>query len=529
MTKSIKKAISGVLCATLVCGSVLGVIAGANSGNESADSYVPVFRMAVASDIHLKGTSGYEATSYRQFLRAMNAYADADEAYNGLDAVVVTGDLMHVSTYEAMNAVQTITAENLRMDTAFLTMLGNHDHYYYGSGSTDKAYETAMAEKLGVESWKLTADGTTSWYQTQIDERLDKHIIVNGMHLISLSTPDENGNYTADQLQWLDEEIAKAATDDPTKPIFTFQHHHVRNTVFSTTESPNTTNAKAYFRYAANSSGLNEVYSKYPQVINLSGHTHAFSNNPRSIHQRDFTSISVSAFQNSNIHTDDIYLNDYGTVVNYPTSGYYPITSGGNFSSTDIYSYGRDYADICRIIEVDGNGLVRVLTYDKQKKCLVHTPATTDGDAIMEWFIQIGKTAEETKANFVYTDDRVEAVTAPTWADGTSVSVLDDYTTDTTVALSFAQANDDELLYGYQIVLDDGVNEPITKVYVDYGFLYGYDYDIETCTYGVEKPYIKGLTANTTYAVTITPINIWGKTGTPLTCTVTTAESTATE
>jgi hypothetical protein len=526
MKKPIKKVISGLLCATIACGTAIGVIASANSGKEGTGKYVPIFRMAVASDIHLKGTSGYEATSYRQFLQAMNAYADADETYKGLDAVVVTGDLMHVSTYEAMNAVKTITEENLRTDTAFLTMLGNHDHYYYGSGSTDRTYETAMAEKLGVESWKLTADGTTSWYQTQIDERLDKHIIVNGIHLISLSTPDENGNYTAEQLQWLDEEIAKAATDDPTKPIFTFQHHHVQNTVFSTTESPNTTNAKAYFRYAANSAGLNEVYSKYPQVINLSGHTHTVSNNPRAIHQRDFTSIAVGAFQDIGMQSDDKYLNDYGSVANFSTS-YYPVTSGGNFGSTSTDTSSKDYADLCRIIEVDANGLVRVFTYDKQKKSLVHTPATTDGDSIMEWFIQIGETAEETKSNFLYTDDRVSKAAAPTWAEGTSISVLDGYTTDTTVALSFAQANDDECLYGYQIVLDDGVNAPITKVYLDYFFLYGYDYDMESGTYAAEKPYIKGLTANTTYSVTVTPINIWGKAGTPLTGSVTTAESTA--
>ena len=76
----------------------------------------------------------------------------------------------------------------------------------------------------------------------------------------------------------------KSTKDDPEKPIFVFLHQHIKDTVYGSQEWGTQDSAK-----------INAVLKEYPQVITFSGHSHYPLDDPRSIHQKDFTSVGTSS------------------------------------------------------------------------------------------------------------------------------------------------------------------------------------------------------------------------------------------
>ncbi|MGK0537381.1 metallophosphoesterase family protein, partial [Bacillus sp. 'calajunan'] len=88
-----------------------------------------------------------------------------------------------------------------------------------------------------------------------------------------------HGYYSDKQINWLKEEMEKAQKDDPEKPIFVFLLQHIKDTVYGSQEWGTKDSAKIY-----------EVLKQYPQVITFSGLSHYPLDDPRSIHQKDFTS-----------------------------------------------------------------------------------------------------------------------------------------------------------------------------------------------------------------------------------------------
>ncbi len=66
-----------------------------------------------------------------------------------------------------------------------------------------------------------------------------------------------------DQLDWLEEELKKAAGQNPSQPIFVFLHQPLEDTVALSEESSIIPNDQ-----------LREILDQYPQVVFFSGHTH---------------------------------------------------------------------------------------------------------------------------------------------------------------------------------------------------------------------------------------------------------------
>lgn len=117
-------------------------------------------------------------------------------------------------------------------------------------------------------------------------ESIYYHKVVKGYHFLVMSPENEttHGYYSDKQINWLKEEMAKAQKDDPEKPIFVFLHQHIKDTVYGSQEWGTKDSAK-----------INEVLKQYPQVITFSGHSHYPLDDPRSIHQKDFTSVGTSS------------------------------------------------------------------------------------------------------------------------------------------------------------------------------------------------------------------------------------------
>ena len=221
------------------------------------DDFVPVMRFVATSDTHIStlGDTGCKRTA--AMIKTAYAISEADEDYQSLDAVVFSGDITDNGRLGSFLAFTAVTDTEIREGTERLAVVAKaHDSYAFQNGSL--AVYTAMT---GQET--------------------DFHRVINGFHFIGISRSDTLMHYTDEQVQWLDENIADAVAADPEKPVFVFQHEHVKDTVYGSSETDGW--------------GLDtftEVLSKYPQVVHISGHSHFPANDPRAIWQGSFTAIN---------------------------------------------------------------------------------------------------------------------------------------------------------------------------------------------------------------------------------------------
>ncbi|MBQ9551828.1 MAG: metallophosphoesterase [Clostridia bacterium] len=221
---------------------------------ETQGAFEPVFRMAVASDVHISTGDNTNAERLAKLFESAYRYSDAHASYQSLDAVLLTGDNCDSGSDEEYAILTGVIKENIREETQMVTIMGNHEFRYTG------------------------LDG----YEQHMGEPRDKHVVVKGFHIIGLSPNPTDTWHTPDQLNWLSRELRKAEKDDPDKPIFTMQHGHIWNTVYV---------SRSW--YTQMSLPLHLVYAQYPQVINFSGHSHGPINNPLNIWQCGYTQLGA--------------------------------------------------------------------------------------------------------------------------------------------------------------------------------------------------------------------------------------------
>ena len=221
---------------------------------ETQEDFTPVFRFAVASDVHISASDNTNAERLAKLFETAYDYSDNHASYNSLDALVLCGDNCdrgEDAEYEILNRV---IKENIREDTEFISVMGNHEFAATG------------------------LDG----YERNMGEDRDKHVVVKGFHFIGMSPNPTDTWHTPDQLFWLAKELRKAEKDAPDKPIFTMQHGHIWNTVYV---------SRSW--YTQMSLFVHMVYSQYPQVVNFSGHSHGPVNNPINIWQNNYTQLGA--------------------------------------------------------------------------------------------------------------------------------------------------------------------------------------------------------------------------------------------
>lgn len=267
------------------------------------DGFIPVVRFAASSDSHVKTLGDKGCKRIAKMINTAYALAEADDDYKELDAVVLSGDMTDKGTKDMFIAMYASVQSAIKGDTKFIGIVAkSHDCNTMGRDALD--HYTG-----------LTGLAT------------DRHEVINGFHFISISAGhDGSVHYTAQQIQWLDDQLAAAVAASPEKPVFVFQHEHIYNTVFG-----------SYPEDGWGDSYFTAVLSKYPQVIDISGHSHYPANDPRAISQDVFTAI-----------------NDGGLA-------YYEFTFEGQ------RAYHPDgYGDMAQFlyVEADAQNNVRVRVYD---------------------------------------------------------------------------------------------------------------------------------------------------------------------
>ena len=229
------------------------------------------------------------------------------------------------------------------------------------------------------------------------------------------------------------------------------------------------------------------IASNFPQIINFSGHSHGPVNNPLNIWQNSYTQVGAGTLNYFEMERD--------------------------IGDNTVPEGSRSAAQYL-IVEVDADNRVRIMPYNILTDDFMKTPATTDGDKQLVW--QINDVTD--KKSFAYTSARKKTDGAPWFEAEDTVNV--DNTKDTSVTLSFPQAEDDECVYGYRISLYDNAKPKKTAAEKEIYSEYYFEPMPETlsCT-------VTGLAANTDYTVTVTPLNVWLQKGDPITVSFTTPEA----
>ena len=138
--------------------------------------FTPVLRFAVCSDVHLNGEADQPAAiRLGELFDVCYAEAEADGAYQGLDAVIVAGDFATSGAPEEYALFNEIVSAHKREETKLLTVLGNHEFISYRDEDASVGYDV---------------------YREYINPEVDTHDVINGFHFICVSYDPDGKRFT---------------------------------------------------------------------------------------------------------------------------------------------------------------------------------------------------------------------------------------------------------------------------------------------------------------------------------------------
>jgi len=398
-----------------------------------------VLRFVLSSDVHVMPLPAWMDSRgrFRDMIELAYAYADACTK-PGLDAFVVVGDLVdngRVAEYEEYNA---LIKEYARPETPWITVIGNHEYF----------------------------EGTEETYRKYVCEDTEVHTVLKGFPCIGASSEDGYGRVRG-HLPFVRRAVEEALAADPEKPVFTFQHYPIANTV----------HLSHYYRegseWTESSETLREICSRSPRIINFSGHSHGPVNHPRALWQKEFT-----AFAN-------------GTLTYF---------CHGRRLIADYDPAMVEEANQFCIVEVMADNTVRILPLDNHTRDVFRVPHT--GKPLRyEFDVNHPET-------WAYTEEKRALQPPPFFAEDAKIEVTRNETG--VASFSFPQAIAYECIYRYHITIegDDGFRHEL-----DYSSVYFMKPMPERLT----VPLAELLTEGVTYTVTVDPFDSFEKKGEPLT------------
>lgn len=381
-----KKAMMIILCILLVIGIAAAGFVGYEYKNligeteiQSFETEKDAFKVAVISDTQLPPTEEdlkNDDTYLQNLKKTLTVIKN-----NGVDMILFAGDIGDLGTRFAFQTYVDALDEVFGDDKPIVqTIMGNHD-YWNKNASTAINHIKAFEDITGQSPWT--------------------HYVVNGYHFIGAS-PNYGSMSSAYSItaKWLDKELEKASADSEGKPIIVMTHNQPKDTSYGSEDWGDST--------------LNKVLSKYPNVINFSGHVHYSLLDERSIWQGEYTVISTQSLSYIELEQGK----ENGTVP--PNADATPMGYIMEFSGKSI--------DIHRVNFADGN-----MGYEEK----------TD----MLWSFSL---PYENDGKYAF-DSRKAENQAPVInnTEGTVTSNEDK------VILSFAAGTDDDFVHSYKVVIDD--------------------------------------------------------------------------
>lgn len=381
-----KKVMMIIICILLVTGIAAGAFVGYEYINligktevKSFETGKASFKVAVISDTQLPPTEEAlknDDTYLRNLKKALTVIKN-----NNTDMILFAGDIGDLGTRFAFQTYADAIDEIFGDDKPIIqTIMGNHD-YWNKDAFTAINHIKAFKEIMGESPWT--------------------HYVVNGYHFIGAS-PNYGSMTGAYKItsKWLDKELEKASADSEGKPIIVMTHNQPKNTSYGSEDWGDTT--------------IDAVLSKYPNVINFSGHVHYSLLDERSIWQGAYTVINTQSLS----YTELEQGKENGTVP--PNADATPMGYIMDFSDKSI--------DIHRINFADGN-----MGYEEKKDML--------------WSFSL---PYENNGKYTF-DARKAENKAPVIRETKGTAAINK----DKVVLSFAAGTDDDFVHAYKVVIDD--------------------------------------------------------------------------
>ena len=367
-----------------------------------------------------------------------------------LDVVMITGDIGYAceeAEYEKFwNAWDTVFPD---AETApeLVIVSGNHefDRAVFGKES----YGEAVERILRVFNF---------------GEEMNKNIVVNGYHFITINSESEytHGKFTETSATWLKAQLDAAVAENPNMPIFVTAHQPLLNTTYGSDWDASINKTAALY----------EVLKDYPQVVYFAGHSHYPMENERSIYQDTFTCVDVTSMN---------YMSIEDGSKNYEYQGALLVTVSGADKQIVIDRYK--------------------INYDAEKNIVADNPVVK---IKQPWVLNLPLNPAE----FTYTAARAESRTAPTFAEGSAVTVSD--VAQNTAKVTFPAATHDDYVHAYNIVIKNGETVALNQtVNGDFHKIA----ELQAASFSVK---VSGLEAGVTYTVEVTAVESFGKASEPL-------------
>ena len=345
-----------------------------------------VLRIGIISDTQLleKGGSGVYDSYLKGALELLGQ--------KGIHMLIHAGDFTDVGLAGAYQSFQDIYESVYPAGSGpmKLFVMGNHDYWL---SDFVKCWEIPFKGKMRRRMEKYT--GESPW----------SHKVLNGYHFIGLSPV--NGSQKDDayegRLEWAEGEIKKAAAAVPGKPVFVITHNNPKDTVYTSGDYGD--------------SRLDALFSKYPQVISISGHTHASILDERSISQTSYTAINTQSLSYTDFQAGAL-LEEPGDVQANP---------------------------MCMMMEIAEN------------KITIRRYGVLDGqEEKAPWVIPLPLDASQ----FTYTDEaRAQQREAPVWPQGAKAAFSKEGERQ---LLTFPAASHADFVHSYRVTLTDANGKAVT-------------------------------------------------------------------
>lgn len=405
--------------------NILPVEAVSSSSLSHSTGKKPDLVFPVISDVHIHSSSNKTLEKFIATLEQLNQAAPKQDAF------VVVGDLTDYGVLSEYDKFMSAYNARKQAKAASMFAIGNHD-YWNGLSVVDA--QKRFLEKTGMEA-------------------IYYHKVIKGYHFIVLGTEDgrTEGTFSVKQIQWLGEQLKIASADDRKKPIFVFHHQPIKETIYG-----------SEWGFSANRDLFYNTLKAYPQVISFSGHTHYPLDDPRIIHQKDFTSIGTS-------------------------TGAYLWLDAGRIQGE--VPEGADILNQALIVEAYHN------------KVLIKRRDIHNDDWTGEPF-EISLPAN--KQNFKYVENRDKK--PPFFTNDAMLSIVHEKTAATSLAIMFTQAKDKLLVHDYRITAKNTETNQIEKEFLAFSEFYK-----DPVPNPLTLP-LEGLQPHTTYEIEVRALDAYGNT-----------------
>ena len=355
-------------------------------------------KIGILSDSHINLSKKKEKNYSNNLLKAFKTLKE-----NNINVIIFAGDITENGKKEEYKEFKKIynsiysSEENKKEKPILNLIMGNHEYYSF-------PYIPSLLQKRFTDILK---------------EKPFSHKIINGYHFINWSSMDGTRVTCNINIKWLKNQIEIALKDDSSKPIFITTHLNPKGTIYGSDKYGNVI--------------IYEVLKSYPNVINISGHSHYSIIDERSIWQDDFTAISTQSISYIKFEEGKLNGNEINN-LNHLFSNYMGYVV--NVNSTLV-----NFKRIC---------LEKNLFYGEN------------------WFVEI----PIKKENFRYkVYDRILSSIAPVFNDDSFVFVYKENVNDDFYFIKFNQAYHKNCVNSYRIVLRKGKRKKYEFIYFSDFFL----------------------------------------------------------